>query len=358
MKALNDTLKKKIYKSQILQLLHFEKAIPQVDICKRLGLPKTAVSFIVNDAIKSGLIKKLGIVPGQRRVPGTRPVLLGLDDEMSAVLGLSFRDGYFYSGLVNFHGDPDNVKSIKLDNFNPGELPGMILRAVDEAKNSGKNILGVGMALGGYFKETNKRLAPDADYSNILTEIPLIVDDYPNASAKAELLFGKAKGKDSFSFLQLGSRFQRVSSYSNGDVVRGTHGLAGEVSLIKDIAMDSYHSPVRLYQHQKIKNFKESSASEIEEHSFNLANIIIQIMVYYDPRQIIISGIPQEIWDNVMGTVNRVISDHLDFETYGLQYDIVPETQWEHKEIIYGASLIFEDILMRPRISVNDSIIT
>ncbi len=357
MKVLNETLKKKMYKSQILHLLHSNGTLSQIDICKRLGLPKATVSSIVKNAVKSGLIKKLGVNPEQRRVPGTRPVLLGLDDEKSVILGLAVRGGYFHYGLMNFHGDLYDVRSSKLDKSKWGKLPDMIKQSVDEVQTSGKNILGVGMAIGGYFNESNKSLVPKGDYSNIPTGVPLLVDDYPNAAAKAELLFGQAKGRDTFALLQLGNTAHRVSCYGNGNIVRGTHGLAGEISIVKDFQQDAYRSPVRRYQHLKIKHFEDSSASEIEEHSSHLANMILQIMVFYDPRQIIISGIPKEIWDNVNGVINRVIRDHLDLDLYNLQYDIVPETQWKHKEIVYGASLIIEDILMRPRVGVKESII-
>jgi predicted NBD/HSP70 family sugar kinase len=357
MKILNETLKKKMYKSQILNLLHINGALSQIAICKRLGLPKTTVSSIVTNAMKSGLIKKLGAEPGQRKVPGARPVLLGLDDTKSVVLGLSVRDGYFHSGLVNFYGALGNVKISKLDDFKWEELPGTIRQAVDEARTSGKNILGVGLAIGGYFKESNKSLAPESKYFDVPVGMPLIVDDYPNASAKAELLFGHAKEKDAFVFLQLGEEWQRVSCYSNGSIVRGTHGLAGEISLVRDFQQDAYRSPVRRYQHRKIAHFEDSSPSEIEEHSSHLANMILQIMVYYDPRQIIISGIPEEIWGKVNSIVDCIIKSHLDLDLYDLEYEIVRENQWKNKEIIYGASLIFEDILMRPRIGLKESVI-
>jgi predicted NBD/HSP70 family sugar kinase len=357
-KILNETLKKKMYKSQILNLLHTKGALSQISICKALGLPKTTVSSIVNNAIKSDLIKKLGEEPGQRNVPGIRPVLLGLEDTKSLVLGLSVRNGFLYSGLVNFHGDVIQEQSSKLNSFKSEELPKLINEEVNKTQEYGKNILGTGLAIGGYFTGSNKSLIPESKYLNVSTGIPLIADDYPNAAAIAELLFGKAKGKDNFVFLELGESHHRVSCYSNGNIVRGTHGMAGEVSAMEDVQKDVYKTPFYRYQHSKIKHYENSSLNEIEENSYFLANMLLQIMVYYDPRRIIISGVPEEIWnDKVNKIIDRVIKEHLNLDLYGFKYEIVRESQWQNKEIIYGASLIFEDILMRPRIKFNESVI-
>ena len=288
---LNKTLKEKMYRSQILYLLHMHGALSQVDICKKLGLQKPAVSNIVNDAIKAGLIKKLGAEPEQRNVPGAKPVLLGLDNRKSVVLGLSIREKCFYSGLVNFHGEVFNAQCHKLDNFKWEDLAEIVTRAISDARKSKKNVLGVGLAVGGYFIDKNKSLHPDNKYFKFPIDLPLLVDDYPNAAAVMELLFGQAKGKDSFAFLQLGES-HRVSCYNNGKIVRGIHGLAGEVSAVEIIKQDTYKSPFYSYKHCKIEDFKTSSLSEIEENAYFLANMLIQIMVYYDPRQIIIAGMP------------------------------------------------------------------
>lgn len=354
----NETLNKKMYKSQILHLLHTAGALSQISICKTLGLPKTTVSSIVNATIKSGLIKKLGEEPGQRKVPGIRPVLLGLEDAKSVVLGLSVRNGYFHSGLVNFHGEALEAQSRKLDNFKWEDLPDLISREVKKVGKCGRNILGAGLAIGGYFTGSSQSLIPESKCFRIATGLPLIADDYPNAAATAELLFGRAKGKNSFVFLQLLEQHLRISCYSNGNIVRGTHGLAGEILIMEDLPEDPCKSPFYRYQHDKIKFFEKSSPAELEEQSYFLADMLLQIMVYYDPAQIIISGIPEKIWnDRISQTVNRIIRQHLDFDLYGLEYEIVRESQWQNTEIIYGASLIFEDILMRPRMGFSEALI-
>jgi predicted NBD/HSP70 family sugar kinase len=64
-----------------------------------------------------------------------------------------------------------------------------------------------------------------------LVSAPILVDNDINCAALAEHRAGAAVGEDNFAYLFVGSGFG-MGLYSNGRMIRGAHGLAGEVSYL------------------------------------------------------------------------------------------------------------------------------
>ncbi|MEI6363031.1 MAG: ROK family transcriptional regulator [Actinomycetes bacterium] len=74
------------------------------------------------------------------------------------------------------------------------------------------------------------KLDPSTVLADLVTA-PILVDNDINCAALAEHRAGAAVGEDSFAYLFVGSGFG-MGLYSNGRMIRGAHGLAGEVSYL------------------------------------------------------------------------------------------------------------------------------
>jgi predicted NBD/HSP70 family sugar kinase len=64
-----------------------------------------------------------------------------------------------------------------------------------------------------------------------LVSAPLLVDNDINCAALAEHRSGAARGEDDFAYVNVGAGFG-MGLYANGRMVRGAHGLAGEIGYL------------------------------------------------------------------------------------------------------------------------------
>lgn len=74
-------------------------------------------------------------------------------------------------------------------------------------------------------------LLDPAEIFGDLVRAPLLVDNDINCAALAEHRDGRAMGEDNFAYLFIGAGFG-MGLYANGRMVRGAHGLAGEIGYL------------------------------------------------------------------------------------------------------------------------------
>lgn len=74
-------------------------------------------------------------------------------------------------------------------------------------------------------------LLDPAEVLRDLISVPLVVDNDINCSALAEHREGAAVGVDSFAYISVGSGLG-MGLYSDGHLIRGAHGLAGEIGYL------------------------------------------------------------------------------------------------------------------------------
>lgn len=96
--------------------------------------------------------------------------------------------------------------------------------------------IGVGAANGNYYKGTIERatnlpwkgIIPLADMLKEEFQIPAIITNDANAAAVGEMVYGSAKGMKDFIVITLGTGLGS-GFVSNGQLLNGKHGIAGEV---------------------------------------------------------------------------------------------------------------------------------
>ena len=96
--------------------------------------------------------------------------------------------------------------------------------------------VGVGAANGNYYKGTIERatnltwkgIIPLADMLKEEFQVPAIITNDANAAAVGEMVYGSAKGMRDFIVITLGTGLGS-GFVSNGQLLNGKHGIAGEV---------------------------------------------------------------------------------------------------------------------------------
>jgi predicted NBD/HSP70 family sugar kinase len=77
-----------------------------------------------------------------------------------------------------------------------------------------------------------------------LTNVPVLVDNDVNLAALAEHRIGRAAGESSFAYVYLGAGMG-VGLYLNGVLIRGAHGLAGEIGYLPGIVSPTLAGDLR-----------------------------------------------------------------------------------------------------------------
>jgi glucokinase len=139
-------------------------------------------------------------------------------------------------GNVIIHG---SISTTEYEDFKDyfGALTSAIREEMQSVKGESKFLgIGVGAANGNYYKGTIERatnlkwkgIIPLADMLKEEFEIPAIITNDANAAAVGEMVYGAAKGMKDFIVITLGTGLGS-GFVSNGQLLNGKHGIAGEV---------------------------------------------------------------------------------------------------------------------------------
>src|SRR4029453_438366 len=77
-------------------------------------------------------------------------------------------------------------------------------------------------------------LLSPADMIGDLVAVPVLVDNHVNLAALAEHRLGRAAGASSFAYVCVGAGLG-VGLYIGGQLIRGAHGLAGEIGYLPGV---------------------------------------------------------------------------------------------------------------------------
>jgi glucokinase len=139
-------------------------------------------------------------------------------------------------GNVVFHG---SISTTKHEEFNDyfDSLANAIKEAISSLDGANKVLgIGVGAANGNYYTGTIERatnlpwkgVIPLADLLTEQFHVPAVVTNDANAAAVGEMVYGAAKGMKDFIVITLGTGLGS-GFVSNGQLLNGKHGIAGEV---------------------------------------------------------------------------------------------------------------------------------
>lgn len=281
---LNDHEKKNL---QILDTIRKKGPIARAEISRLIGLNIVTVTSYVDQYIKKGVIKEVGIDVSSG---GRKPTLVDLNPQATFVIGVGLNIVDMIAVLCNLKGEI--VHSVREDRpLQGGEalvhsMTDLVKKLIDESKVDTGKVHGIGIGIPGIFnRETNSVRWPvgllDEDLSisvsihGIFEEkfgIPTLVDNDANVAVFGEEWYSKGLGVQHAIYLYSGNG---CGLMINGQVYRGGNGAAGEwvfdvsAENPQAVIVDSFHaglwSPDLGMSHQAQRLHKENPASKIYE---------------------------------------------------------------------------------------------
>lgn len=224
-------------RNAIFNTLHREGPLSRVQLKERSGLSGAAVTGVVAELIRDGLVaeREAGVSTG-----GRPPVLLSVNYQARFAVGIKLMERRLEAVLTNLGGEVQYHLPLDL----PDHQPETVVRVVQEAVQTlltstgtrTEQLTGLGIGLPGVIDDQGVCLHSDyLGWENVpITEllertlgVPVWADNDVNAFAAAERLFGHGKGVSNLVVVTVG-RGIGAGIVANGQPVRGRNGGAGE----------------------------------------------------------------------------------------------------------------------------------
>ncbi|MEY9989524.1 putative NBD/HSP70 family sugar kinase [Streptomyces sp. V4I8] len=225
--------------AKVMHTVSAEGPLSRAAVASRIGLTRAAVSTLVDELIRSGLLEELGPErPGRVGRPGSA---LAVSGRGPAGIGAEVGVDHLAVCAVDLRGE---VRSRALRHgTNRGrapepvieELGELVRRVVAEAEQEGLWPAGLAIAVPGLVARDARTVvrAPNLDWRDtdlgglLPADFPLTVGNEANFGALAELWLGDGTPHD---FLHVSAEIGiGAAVVVNGGLLRGTHGFAGEL---------------------------------------------------------------------------------------------------------------------------------
>ncbi|WP_330302884.1 MULTISPECIES: ROK family transcriptional regulator [unclassified Streptomyces] len=231
--------------SRVMHTVSAEGPLSRAAVASRIGLTRAAVSTLVDELIRSGLLEELGPErPGRVGRPGSA---LAVSGHGPAGIGAEVGVDHLAVCAVDLRGEV-RARAVR-HGTNRGrppepviqELTALIRQVIAEAEREGLWPAGLAVAVPGLVARDARTVvrAPNLDWHDtdlgalLPAELPLTVDNEANFGGLAELWLGDATPRD---FLHVSAEIGiGAAVLVDGRLLRGTRGFAGELG----------HVPVR-----------------------------------------------------------------------------------------------------------------
>ncbi len=230
----------------ILMGLLEEGQISRAGLAKRTSLSSAAVTNLVNELIKLGIIAEVKQDVSdteEKRAVGRPQRMLQLLPRARYAIGVHIGIGLFRVAITDLHAELIDNSIVKFDRETPTtdvleKIASEIESLVAKAAIDSERILGVGVGASGlvHYDEGVNVIAPrlgwkDIHIREILSKrlaLPVQVDNNVRAMAIGEAFFGVGQGVNVLAFVY-GRMGLRAGFVVNGQVFRGSGAGAGEI---------------------------------------------------------------------------------------------------------------------------------
>ncbi|MFJ1605826.1 ROK family protein [Streptomyces sp. NPDC088253] len=225
--------------SRVMHTVSAEGPLSRAAVASRIGLTRAAVSTLVDELIRSGLLEELGPErPGRVGRPGSA---LAASGRGPAGMGAEVGVDHLAVCAVDLRGDI-RARAVR-HGTNRGrppepvlqELTALVRQVVAEAEREGLWPAGLAVAVPGLVARDARTVvrAPNLDWHDtdlgalLPGDLPLTVDNEANFGGLAELWLGDATPRD---FLHVSAEIGiGAAVVVDGRLLRGTRGFAGEL---------------------------------------------------------------------------------------------------------------------------------
>ncbi|MET8451755.1 ROK family transcriptional regulator [Streptomyces sp. NPDC005209] len=225
--------------ARVMHTVSAEGPLSRAAVASHIGLTRAAVSTLVDELIRSGLLEELGPErPGRVGRPGSA---LAVSGHGPAGLGAEVGVDHLAVCAVDLRGEI-RARAVR-HGANRGRAPepvveeliSLVRRVVAEAEREGLWPAGLAVAVPGLVARDGRTVvhAPNLDWHDtdlgalLSTGLPLTVDNEANFGALAELWLGDGTPRD---FLHVSAEIGiGAAVVVDGHLLRGTRGFAGEL---------------------------------------------------------------------------------------------------------------------------------
>lgn len=218
----------------ILELIRTSQPISRADLSRRSGLQRSTVSQIVEQLIREKWVREGPVASAPR---GRRPTMIGLNEDLVAI-AIDIHPRQATVAVVDLNGRLLSRSLVPLTS-DPLASTRLLIECMRRmlAALPRQSIEGIGVALPGRVDPVSQRLVfapnlhwPDFDLKKTLeTEmgLPVRMENAATASLLAELIFARMDGTRDAALVTI-SEGVGVGVLANGQLVSGSHGMAGE----------------------------------------------------------------------------------------------------------------------------------
>ncbi|MEU1254465.1 ROK family transcriptional regulator [Streptomyces chartreusis] len=225
--------------ARVMHTVSAEGPLSRAAVASRIGLTRAAVSTLVDELIRSGLLEELGPErPGRVGRPGSA---LAVSGHGPAGIGAEIGVDHLAVCAVDLRGEV-RARAVR-HGANRGRAPGPVIEELDalvrqvvaESEREGLWPAGLAVAVPGLVARDTRTVvrAPNLDWRDtdlaelLSTDFPLTVGNEADFGALAELWLGDGTPRD---FLHVSAEIGiGAAVVVDGGLLRGTRGFAGEL---------------------------------------------------------------------------------------------------------------------------------
>ena len=232
------------HRGLLLRLIWQEKLISRADLARRTGLSRSSISAIVSDLLETGLVSETGAGDSSG---GRRPIMLGFDDYAHAIVGVDMGATHIAVCVTDLR---VQVKAWRSETCDVREDPQgalalmreLIDSALLEAGVEKEHLVGIGLSVPSPVNPSNPTVlsplfVPKWKEVNLVEflegayGVPVGMDNDANLGALAEQWWGAGRDGRDLAYIKVATAVG-AGLIINGDIYRGTTGIAGEIGHI------------------------------------------------------------------------------------------------------------------------------
>jgi predicted NBD/HSP70 family sugar kinase len=363
-----------INRNIVLELIRANQPLSRADLSRRSGLQRSTVSQIVEQLIRENWVREGGVASLAR---GRHPTLLGLNEDLM-VIAVDIHPKQATVAMVDLNGRLLS-RSLAPLTSNPAASIRLITDCIERMRQDfqGKSIEGIGISLPGRVDPGTQRLifAPNLHWSDFdlkkaiekETGLAVSMENAATACLLAELLFGRLNGiRDAV--LVTVSEGVGTGVFSNGQVISGHHGMAGEFG---HISLDpsgircacgrrgcwetfaSCHAALRYYQElepnagaitfnellNKAEEGDQHAVQALEKQALHIGRGLGSIIAGLSPRVILIAGDITSAWHRFGAAIEKEVAE---LTLAGAPPQILPTHDGDIARLRGAAALVFQ----------------
>jgi predicted NBD/HSP70 family sugar kinase len=220
----------------VLNLIRQHQPVSRADLSRHTGLQRSTISGIASELVADRWVRE-GAVNDLPR--GRKPTLLHLNENRAAILGIDIRPFSTSYALANLAGHFLEQETLATA-ANPAQFAEQAHEQVRKLMRQHPQIAfeSIGVSLPGRIETATQKFVfapnlhwPEVNLKSLLettTGLPVELENAANACALAELWFGRHAANMRDLIVVTVSEGIGVGIVLNGQLVRGTSGLAGE----------------------------------------------------------------------------------------------------------------------------------